>query len=96
VAGDPLRDLLLELADLLGECGERPWATRLAALAADLESAGDGRGRVDAARAVLALFGGMGSFSDLVLQDTNGVRVEQPRLDASRDRLFDLAREELA
>jgi hypothetical protein len=92
---DPLLDLLADLADLLAGCGQRPWATRLAALATDLESAGNGPARADVVRSVLSLYGGMGSFSDVVLQDMSGALPEQDRLDWLRDRLFEQARGEL-
>jgi hypothetical protein len=92
---DPLLDALVETADLLTDGEELRWATRLSALANDLESAGSGPARQDVIRAVMALYGGMGSFSDLVLQDMSGALPEQQRFDRRRSELFELARDEL-
>jgi hypothetical protein len=68
----------------------------LAALATDLRTAGTAPAREDVVRSVLRLYGGgMGGFSDLVLQDPSGALPEQERFDQMRDRLFEHAREEL-
>ena len=86
-----LASLAVELertADLLRTAGEPRWADGVARLAA--------RCRTDPPRevvgVVLGLHAGMGSFSDLVLQDESGVRPEQQELDRRRDAVFELAR----
>lgn len=92
---DSVEGLLASLAELLNRCDEGPWATRLGGLAADLAAAGDGPEREHVVRAVLRLYGGMGSFSDLVLQDRAAPRPEQATFDRMRTELFERARDEL-
>ncbi len=79
-------------AELLRRAGEPRWADGLDGLGA--------RCRADRPRDVvgdvLGLHAGMGSFSDLVLQDEAGVRPEQAELDRRRDAIFELARSALA
>ena len=87
----PLAVELQRTADLLRGAGEPRWADGLARLGA--------RCRTDRPRDVvgdvLGLYAGMGSFSDLVLQDEAGVRPEQQELDRRRDAVFELARRAL-
>jgi hypothetical protein len=89
---DALLELLADLADLLTRCGEGAWATRLVALATDVESAGSAAAGADVARSILALYGGMGSFSDVVLQDQDGALSQQQQFERMRSQLYDLAR----
>ena len=49
----------------------------------------------DAIRDALNLFGGMGSFQDIVLQDQSGVLRQQQELGRLRHELFAAIREEL-
>lgn len=49
----------------------------------------------DALRDALKLFGGMGSFQDLVLQNEKGVTPDQPELSKLRHELFVALRAEL-
>lgn len=95
MTGDSLVDLLRAAAKLLAEAGEARPAQHLYELAARASGASDDEARQEVVRDVLALYGGMGSFQDLVLQDERGVRPEQPALDRLRAQLFEVARDEL-
>ena len=90
---DPVLDALVEIADLLADGEEPRWSARVSALAGELETAGPAR--QDVIRSILAMYGGMGSFSDVVLQDMGGALPEQHRFDQRRSELFELARSEL-
>jgi hypothetical protein len=48
--------------------------------------------KMTAARSILRMYGGMGSFGDLVLQNADGVLPEQAEFDRLRQRLFEAAR----
>ncbi|MEV0621346.1 hypothetical protein AB0I81_49015 [Nonomuraea sp. NPDC050404] len=48
-----------------------------------------------AVRKILRLYGGMGSFQDLILQNAQGVLPEQDRFEELQDQLFEAARDEL-
>ena len=85
-----LEDLVHDAVTLLDSVGESSWSSRLRSALA--------KGFVDRDEA-LGWFGGMGSFSDLVLSPVNGHRCspeEGPawtaKLDALRDRIFSAAR----
>lgn len=58
-------------------------------------SSGDDVGRQGLVREILGLFGGMGSFQDMVLQDASGVLPQQDEFDRLRTELFQQARREL-
>jgi hypothetical protein len=92
---DPVLDALVEIADLLTDGEEPTWSARISGLADELRSAGPGSGRQEVIRSILALYGGMGSFSDVVLQDMSGALPEQQRFHQRRSELFELARDEL-
>lgn len=93
LAHSRMRELLSDLATLLSDANEIGYARRISSILDALkESLGD-RGREQATiRGILALYGGMGSFQDLVLQDSNGVRPEQNEFDRLRRQLFEEAR----
>jgi len=88
--------VLQAIADLLLDSGEARIALRLRMLATQSLDARDIDEQREVARRVLALYGGMGSFQDLVLQDDDGVRAEQAVFDRLRKRLFETARASLA
>jgi len=82
-----LRVVLLETADLLERVGETHWQGRIRAQLTGLSPS-----------AVLGWYGGMGSFTDLLIDPINGHRVEPGRerelndsLDQLRQRIYELA-----
>jgi hypothetical protein len=78
--------ILLTMSKLLEEHDEESWASALARLAAEY---GDDPVKVEGR--IRALYGGMGSFSDIVLyRDGNVARDASRKLDDLRHRLFDL------
>lgn len=82
---------LADLIRLLRSVGEDRWSGRLERIRAEMcDSEVPQRETV---RQVLALFGGMGSFQDLVLQNSAGALPEQRELDRIRDRLFEHVRD---
>ena len=96
LGGDRLLALLLRLAELLDHAGEARTSAVLRHLADGLEGQSPGtEGRRAVVRQILRLYGGMGSFQDLVLQDAGGVRPEQRDLQSLRHQLFEEARTEL-
>src|SRR5512133_2364412 len=90
---DPLSALLVRLARLLDRAQEQRWAQSMWQLADAAAAASGTQERQEVVRRVLALYGGMGSFNDVVLQDERGVMPEQVELDELRSRLFETARE---
>jgi hypothetical protein len=72
-----LHRLLGETLDLLETHGEQSWSARLRLDRARLE-AGDFEGITH----LLSLYGGMGSFNDLVLHPWNGHSVPEGEIDA--------------
>ena len=92
LSGADLRAILLQLADVL-DPSEPRWAHAMRGFAARLASGSESPG--DVARDILGIFAGMGSFSDVVLQDRSGVKPEQSQLDALRSSLFRTARQSL-
>jgi hypothetical protein len=96
VDGDELSELALKLASLLAQAKEPRWSSRLSAIADAFNASRDSHAqRKNVIRETLSLYGGMGSFQDLVLQDSRGVRPEQRDFDMYRHQLFELARAEL-
>lgn len=85
--------LLQEIQELVEACGQARWAGLFAHLAGDATAAGTESERRDVLHRIGQLFGGMGSFNDLVLQDRQGVRPEQQRLDALRTDLYEAVSE---
>lgn len=79
-----IRQILLEIIELLEIVGEYNWITTFKRLYADNVTS-----RKDWLREIKNMFGGMGSFTDLVLM-RNGVFCieENNKLDQLRDRLY--------
>ncbi|MFK5634232.1 DUF6966 domain-containing protein [Ornithinimicrobium sp. LYQ103] len=92
---DRVAELVQQLADLLGRVGEGAAARGMQALATEARSATSEADRRTVVRKTLALYRGMGSLQDLVLQNSVGVRPEQAELDALRSALFDEARRQI-
>ena len=80
---DPLVRLLVTISELLETADEARWGRRLRQLAATAGQEGSPSRRSFVSE-VLALFGGMGSFNDLVLQNRHGVLPQQRELDRLR------------
>jgi hypothetical protein len=90
---DPLLTTLNETAQLLASVGETRASNALTTIAEPLaQGSQDAEVQTTAARLVLRMYSGMGSFGDLVLQDANGVLPEQAEFDRLRQRLFEAAR----
>jgi hypothetical protein len=87
--------LLIELAGLYRRVGETSKAASFEELAALLSQDPEGDEYRTAVRTVLRMYGGMGSFSDEVLQDRTGVLPEHETFDALRGELFEAAVNEL-
>lgn len=104
---DRLAELVGEIRDLLATTGETGWSRSFAQIALQLEQArqleqaqqpgeaGPGA-RQEVVRGILHNYGGMGSFNDVVLQNSSGVLPEQHRLDQLRSELYQQAVSELA
>ena len=90
-----LESLLLAVAELLERVEETRPASTFRRLSAQLKEATDSEGRRDVARSIVAMYGGMGSFQDLVLQNAHGVLPEQADFDSLRRAIFVEARREL-
>lgn len=88
--------VLERLATLLGHAGEGRWERSLQSLAAQWTAAANPEQRQQVIRAVLGMYGGMGSFSDVVLQDAGGVRPEMAEFHSLRSRLWEIAQDHLA
>jgi hypothetical protein len=84
---------LLELTALLESVDEVPETPR--GLAPAIREARGKDAYQTAVRDVIRLFGGMGSFQDVVLQTREGVRPEQAEFELLRDRLFQEAKREV-
>lgn len=79
-----IRKILLEIIELLEIVDEYDWITTLKRLYADNISS-----RKDWLRKIKSLFGGMGSFTDLVLVRNGIICIdENHKLDQLRDRLY--------
>ena len=84
-----VEQLLDESRRLLERAGEPQWAAALARLESGLVAAPRGApARSALLHRVLQMYGGMGSFRDLVLQSEGIVRAEQAEFSSLRDRLF--------
>jgi hypothetical protein len=89
-------DVLGAILAVLRSASELRWTRAIEGHLAAVEGAvPETSGYQEAMRAILALFGGMGSFQDLVLQDATGVLPEQTELASLRHHLFELCREDL-
>lgn len=90
---DLLEGVLDDASALFVHAGEPGWSRALDVLKSECAATG---GDQKAVREVLALFGGMGSFSDLVLYRNGKVLAqEDQRLDALRREIFALAQSTL-
>jgi hypothetical protein len=88
--------LLDSIVTLLTAVGESRWAGVIDQRRSSLRAAEPGTHEYQAAvRSGLRLFGGMGSFQDLVLQDRSGVLPEQPELGRLKQELFTALQDEL-
>jgi hypothetical protein len=90
-----LERLLLDISALCTRVGETRTAESMDRLAHAVRAASSQSEYQRAVREVLQLFGGMGSFQDLVLQTREGVLPGQKDLDGLRAKLFQEARREL-
>jgi hypothetical protein len=95
VRSKAIEKTLNELADLLESVGEAHIAESPRRLATQIGSAIGDEAYQKTVRKVMRLFGGMGSFQDLVLQTSEGVRREHAELERLRDRLFEEVKREL-
>lgn len=86
---------LLELAALLESVDEVRMAESSRRLASEIREARGKDAYQTAVREVMRLFGGMGSFQDVVLQTREGVRPEQGEFERLRDRLFQETKQEV-
>lgn len=84
---DRIPELLSKIADLLATHNEPQWARRFRRLEGEYGSAPN-----DIRQEIKALYGGMGSFNDLVLHGTNGIPLagENDELDTYRTALYEL------
>lgn len=79
-----IRKILLEIIEILDIVGEYDWIITLNGLYADNVSS-----QKDWLRKIKGLFGGMGSFTDLVLMRNGIICIdENNKLDQLRDRLY--------
>ena len=79
-----IRKILLEIIELLEIVGEYDWRTTLKGLYVDNISS-----QKDWLRKIKGLFGGMGSFTDLVLMKNGIICIdENNKLDQLRNRLY--------
>jgi hypothetical protein len=86
---------LLELAAVLESVDEVRLAETPRTLAAHLSEANGEDEYQTAVREVIRLFGGMGSFQDVVLQTGKGVRPEHAEFARLLDRLFQETKQEV-
>jgi len=97
MAGKPVHHgllaVLVDLVALLSSASQGRYSKGISSIYDALWDAQGDRAREQAViREILSLYGGMGSFQDLVLQDAHGVRPEQDEFDRLRHRLFEEAR----
>jgi hypothetical protein len=87
-----LLEVLSDLVVLLSDAHQSRYSRGISSIHDALRDAqGDHAREQTVIRQILSLYGGMGSFQDLVLQDSNGVRPEQDEFDRLRHRLFEEA-----
>ena len=83
-----IRSLLTEIEQMMQEFDEISWAKAFARLATEYEEDSE-----IASRKIIALYGGMGSFNDIVFfRGGKVVAEENERLDSLRKRLYELCR----
>jgi hypothetical protein len=83
--GDQVESLLRQISNLLGKHGEPAWAEAFDALADQYEESPE-----STKASARTLYGGMGSFNDIVLYGPGGhpLRDENEELDRFRSRLY--------
>lgn len=84
---------VLRLVFLLHQEGEILWSESLLRIAIRIADSGSDEQMQSVARELLSVFGGMGSFNDLVLQNERGVSPENQELDLLRAEMFKVATE---
>jgi hypothetical protein len=95
VRSTAIEKTLLQLATLLESVGELRRAETPRSLASEISEAGADDEYQAAVRKVVRLFGGMGSFQDVILQTRQGVRPEQAEFERLLDRLFQETKQEV-
>jgi hypothetical protein len=89
-----LRSVLDVLIQLLSSVGETNWHRALLSLRDRYDTAINQQEQKEVLSDILHIYGGMGSFSDLVLYQNGKLLLSQTRqLDDLRRQLFDLARQ---
>jgi hypothetical protein len=85
ISNPSLADLLFEMANLLGRHRDPSWAIAFRRLAREAQAAD-----APVLEEARGMFGGMGSLSDIVLYDSDGLLLqkENDRLDELRRELF--------
>jgi hypothetical protein len=84
-----IEELLTKIADLLDAHGEADWAQAFRNFLSDYKNEPDlAKGKIR------SVYGGMGSFNDIILHGPNGIplRDENDDLDLMRSDLFELCR----
>jgi hypothetical protein len=92
---DPLLELITKIAVLLEGVDQANWTQGLRNFALRLENPEPPTDRQQVVRDILSTYGGMGSFQDIVLQNSTGVRLEHKEFSRLRHLLFEQARGEL-
>jgi hypothetical protein len=89
---DELLSTLHRLISLLVR-NESPWSRPIAELRTDVAQADDPVAVQCALRRILAIYGGSGSFNDVVLHSSAGVNCDNAQFDSLRSKLHRLCRE---
>lgn len=89
---DRLAELVSGIRELAESVGETGVAASMRSLAADLERSTSESQRQAVSRRVLSLYGGPGSFHDVVLQNREGVLPEHKTFAELRSALYDEAK----
>lgn len=88
--------VLQSIVSILNSSGDTRWLSAIERQVSRFRAAQPGTDEYrDAVRDALRMFGGMGSFQDLVLQNATGVLPEQRELDRAGHDLFAALRSEL-
>lgn len=91
---DQLRSILDELIQLLSSVGETNWRHALLNLRDRYDTVINQQEQTEVLSDILHIYGGMGSFSDLVLYQDGKLLLSQTRqLDDLRSQLFNLAKQ---
>ena len=87
--GRDIQAVISELCDLLETTRDYRWKKVFSGFLDRLDEGGTALDRQSVIRQMLRLYGGMGSFNDLVLQDSHGVLPENNELDRLRHELHE-------